>query len=74
MKPEMTPVQSSQVRSVGYDAVAADLYVTFNSGATYAYHGVPSSVYAALLNTDSIGRFINTNIKPSYAYTRQDDA
>lgn len=69
---QMEPVTSSQVASIGYDKAAQDLHVQFNSGGTYVYHGVAPGVYVDLMNSESVGRFINQQIKPTYTGTRPD--
>ncbi len=60
------PVNSSAIRSVGYDASSGTLEVEFVSGEVYRYLGVERIVYGALLRSDSIGRFVNERIKPRY--------
>jgi hypothetical protein len=37
-----------------------------NSGRVYDYLGVPPGVHDALLAAESIGRFVNHEIKPRY--------
>ena len=64
-----TPVQSSNVISIGYDNETSSLYVNYKSG-TYKYDGVDKSVYESLLTSDSKGQFMNENIKGQYNYTR----
>ena len=68
--PNMIPVESTNLASVGYDPLPRTLYVTFHSGSTYAYFGVPESVYRELMQADSKGRFLNQFIKNSYRYQR----
>ncbi|HEU4543414.1 MAG TPA: KTSC domain-containing protein [Jiangellaceae bacterium] len=60
-------VNSSAVRSVGYDPRSQTLEVEFVSGEVYRYLGVERIVYGALLRSDSLGRFVNERIKPRYA-------
>ena len=67
----MQPVKSSNVKAVGHDADTNTLGVQFNSGATYHYHDVPAEKHAALLKSESIGKFIGTDIKPHHKYTLQ---
>jgi hypothetical protein len=69
----MTPVTSSSIAAVGYDRGARTLYLIFReSGAIYAYFDVPSNAHAALMRADSKGTFVNTRIKPNYAYEKLD--
>jgi len=67
---EMMPVSSSNVSAVGYDAEFARLFVEFTSGATYRYDGVEKDLYETLLKAESVGKFLNANIKGNYATTK----
>lgn len=64
-----TPIESSNIESVGYDENTSSLYVTYPSG-TYKYDGVVKSVYESLLTSPSKGRFMNENIKGQYTYSK----
>lgn len=64
---QFTPVQSSNIISVGHDGT--NLYVNYKSG-TYKYENVDKSVYESLLTSDSKGKFMNENIKGKYNYSR----
>jgi hypothetical protein len=66
------PVSSSAVASVGYDPRTRTLEVEFVSGDVYRYLGVPRRRYDELLAAESTGRYVNTEIKPRYPYTRVD--
>lgn len=62
-------VESSNVRSVGYESSNSILEVEFHSGGIYQYLRVPSRIYDGLMNATSKGRFLNQNIKkPGFAY------
>lgn len=67
---DRTPVSSSNVASVGYDAEAQTLEVEFRNGGIYRYEGVPQSVYDGLMAAGSIGAYLNANVKSQYDYTR----
>ncbi|MBI5841248.1 MAG: KTSC domain-containing protein [Chloroflexi bacterium] len=64
------PVQSSDLRSVGYDPVNSVLEIEFNSGGVYQYFNVPASVYQALMSAASHGTYFHANIKDRYRYSR----
>lgn len=64
-----TPVESSNIISVGYDETTSSMYVNYPSG-TYKYDGVDKSVYESFLTSTSKGRFMNENIKGQYNYSR----
>ena len=66
----MTPVVSSVIAAIGYDAHAATLVVALHSGRTYAYAGVAKGVHAAFLAAPSKGAFFNAEIRDAYAYER----
>jgi hypothetical protein len=52
-------VDSSTMRSVGYEARSRILEIEFNSGAVYQYVGVPARTYQQLLAAESKGRYFN---------------
>ena len=60
-------VQSSSVRWVGYDLDEHVLEVGFVSGGVYEYRDVPPEVVLEMLESDSIGRHLNTVLRPRYA-------
>ncbi len=52
---------------IGYDSDEDILFVTFReSGASYAYYDVPSSVWKKLKNASSMGSYFNSSIKGEY--------
>ena len=61
-------VASSAVRAVRYHAGRNELDVRFEEGREYRYHNVPRSKFRALLEADSIGEFVNHEIKPHHPY------
>ena len=65
-----TPVVSSNVEGVGYDEPTLTLEVAFNNGSVYQYFDVPKAVHAALMASESKGKFLNENIKGVYRYAR----
>ncbi|MBW8336112.1 KTSC domain-containing protein [Stutzerimonas stutzeri] len=66
-------LQSSSLRSLGYDPKQQILEVEFSSGALYRYEAVPPEAVQALLEADSLGRHFNQVFKPQhYRYRRID--
>jgi hypothetical protein len=63
---ERQAVKSSNIKSVGYDAEAQALEVEFNNGSLFQYEGVEPREYVAMLNSESVGKFLNTAIKPNH--------
>lgn len=65
----MQPVISSNVALVGYSSATATLSVQYKNaagtpGAVYHYHGIKPEQHAALMRADSIGKHINSHIRP----------
>lgn len=65
---QMNAVSSSNIDSIGYENNM--LYVRFNTGALYAYSGVPENVYASLMNASSHGSYLARYIKGIYPYCK----
>lgn len=63
-------VQSSNLRSVGYDSSTSTLEIEFNSGGVYQYFDVPESVYSELMEASSKGSYFHENIKDKYRTQR----
>ena len=58
-----TPVTSSNLKSVGYDAASSTLEVEFLHGGIYQYSNVPESRYSGLMGASSHGEYFDANIK-----------
>ena len=73
--PELVPVESRAVQQVGYDAAERELYVRFKgtSDGTYVYADVSPQEYDDLLEADSIGGYVNREVKPRHACRLLDD-
>lgn len=69
--PNLIPVTSSMLQAVGYDGF--NLFVRFNNGKLYRYDNVPEMEYSALRASDSVGRYLNSMIKPNYTATLVDE-
>lgn len=65
-----TPVASSNLASVGYDADDETLEIEFHSGGVYRYADVPQAVYQELLSAQSHGSYFHENIRGEYDYRR----
>lgn len=68
--PEMIPVSSSNIDSLGYDEQSQQLYVRFLNGSIYVYKGVPLFEYQNLMQASSYGSYLNRNLKNVYPYER----
>lgn len=67
---KMIDVNSSNVRSVGYDESSATLIIRFSNNTMYIYKGVPIVEFEGLINAPSIGSYLHRNIKSLYPYER----
>lgn len=67
----MKRVHSSSIKEVGYTASTKQLRVMFNRGSIYVYDDVPEHVYEEMMDSKSIGSFLNRNIKPHYNYHQE---
>ena len=65
-----TPVTSSSIRSIGYDAQSAILEVEFTSGDIYHYFNVSEYLHRELMKASSKGRFLDEFIKRGYRYQK----
>lgn len=61
----LQPVDSGQVKAVGYDAATQTLAVQFRHGkqAIYHYPGVAPETHAAFIGAESLGSFFRDNLK-----------
>jgi len=63
-------VYSSMVQEISYEADREEMIVTWSNGSQGAYSGVPEDVAQSCAHAASVGQFINSEIKPIYAYRR----
>jgi hypothetical protein len=65
------PVESTLIRSIGYDLPSSILEVElFEGNRVYEYYDVPLSVYSRLMCAESKGIYFNEYIKDLYAYAQ----
>lgn len=62
--------KSSRILKMSYIKSKKLLTITFNSGATYEYHDVPTEVIDGITQADSLGKYFDKNIKGIYNYRR----
>ena len=62
----MVPVESNQVKAIGYDAATQTLACTFTRGPGHIYHypNVEPKVHADFMAAESKGTFFGQHIKP----------
>ena len=66
-----TAVDSTTMRSVGYNSSEQILEVEFTSGVVYQYLEVPAAVFAKLMQAGSKGRYFNEEIRDDYPALRE---
>ena len=62
-----TPVQSSNIASVGYDPKKRILEIEFQNGRIYQYQDVEANVHDGILNAASAGKYFFQYIRGNYA-------
>lgn len=67
---ERTPVESSSIAEVGYDANYATLEVMFKDGTVYQYFDVPQNICGEMLSSDSVGRYFSSHVRGKYRFAR----
>ncbi len=61
---------SSLIDCYGYDSKTQEMEISFKSGGTWRYAGVPETVVIEFLRSGSKGRFFRSEIRGKYAETR----
>lgn len=60
-------IESSMIRSIGFDSVSSTLEIEFNSGAVWQYFDFPESEWHLFDSSESQGKFFHSNIKNQYS-------
>jgi len=63
-------VESSMIKSIGYDAQSSTLEIEFNSGAVWQYFDFPESLWYEFESSESKGKFFHGQIKNQYRESR----
>ena len=66
MSRHSTTLSSSAITAATYDDDTGTLELTFTSGRSYTYQGVPQQVYDELCAAASAGTYFSQNIKGVY--------
>lgn len=61
-------VESSNLKSVGYDPDTETLEIEFRNGSVYRYAGVPQAIYDGLMEARSKGSYHYQHIRNAYSY------
>ena len=67
-----TPVDSSNIVSVGYDPEAKRLSVEFKGGAVYHHDECSPEDHSAFMAAESKGKHYHANIKGKFKHTKAD--
>lgn len=65
-----TPVESSSIKAVGYEADTETLEIEFSSGAVYQYAGVTQFTHDQFMAASSKGYHFQAYIAPCFEYIR----
>ena len=63
-------VESTTVRSIGYQGKSRILEIEFQSGVVYQYVDVPARVYEEFWQAESKGKYFNSEIRDAYEFVR----
>ena len=70
---ELTPVESSNVDSIGYSRKRYRLYVKFkNNPNIYRFEGVSKNTHTNFMKSESKGKYFYKHIKGKYTSTKID--
>ncbi len=67
---ERKAVESSMIRSIGYDEPQKVLEVEFMSGGVYQYAGVEPQEHRALVEAPSMGQYFSREIKGKHQFKK----
>lgn len=68
MKVQVYKPDSSAVTKVMYRDDVSAMRVVFKNGSTVEYSDVPQSVFDELKAADSVGKYINANVRNKYDF------
>jgi hypothetical protein len=63
-------VDSSSLRSIGYDAATQVLEVEFRNGSVYRYVNVPTELWASFRRAPSLGKFFQDHVRDKFETMR----
>lgn len=68
---DRTKVDSSNLKSIGYDGEGMILEVEFKGGSVYRYFGVSSEIHRDLMSAQSKGSYFYKKIKNNFKFEKQ---
>jgi hypothetical protein len=66
----ISSIDSTSVEALQYDNESKKLTVEFKGGAIYDYYDVPEDVFEGFHEADSIGKYLNSQVKGSYNFEK----
>ena len=66
----ITTVESSTLRTIGYDTDRELLQLEFHNHTMYQYFHVPAEIHEGLLQAPSKGAYFNRFIRKKFAYSK----
>ena len=66
---KMIPCESSNIEGFGYDPKKQQLWVAFKNNRVYRYDKVPYEICNGLHQSESKGKYLNSNIKDKFKTT-----
>lgn len=70
MSMERIPIESTNIRAIGFDPATCTLEIEFTTGAVYQYQGVSQDDFDALMQASSKGRHFHAHIKNKFPFTK----
>ena len=67
---QRTPVTSSNLVSVGYEAKSLTLEIEFHNASVYQYFDVPEYEHQSLMQAGSHGTYFGASIRDHYRYMK----
>ncbi len=61
-------MQSSQIKSIGYEPHTQKMHVEFKGGGVYEYDSVPPDVHSGFLSATSKGAHFHSTIKGKFGH------
>ncbi len=63
-------VNSTNIRSIGYESESCTLEIEFRGGGIYQYLGVPKVTYEELMAAHSCGSYFHQHIRDKYQWIK----
>lgn len=69
-QPFTVPVNSSAISAIAHNPITETTEVDFQDGTTYEYYDIPTMLVIEWIQSSSIGRFFNYNIRDNFNYSQ----